>query len=307
MNKLIIFLYILLLFGCKENSTSNQISKINNDKQKYSKTTRIDFNQFKVLDSDESRNLFKSKKYRFTYSNTSETFNLFTDNKKIGVIDYAPLKYDGPGFKIYQYSSSQQSPYIVFVIEATADIGTEWYKVIIIKNEKIISDFLINEPRSDSERYLLKEFMSISFQKDTFTFKLKKKLIVSYSYIPQDYQQDKNYIYIDKNISLIQLSPTISIDSTPCQKPIIEYFPNGKLKLSGCQGSYNGTGIQVGLWKKYNEKGELIETTYYHPDEFGKDYKIITQYERNKIISKKIYNFDDLYEVELKELSTIPK
>lgn len=100
---------------------------------------------------------------------------------------------------------------------------------------------------------------------------------------------------------------TLSTDSASCQKPIIEYFPNGKLKLSGCQGSYNGTGIQVGLWKKYNEKGELIETTYYHPDEFGKDYKIITQYERNKIICKKIYNFDDLYEVELKELSTIPK
>ena len=104
-----------------------------------------------------------------------------------------------------------------------------------------------------------------------------------------------------------EFSKTLSTDSASCLKPIIEYFPNGKIKLSGCQGIYNGTGIQVGLWKKYNEKGELIETTYYHPDEFGKDYKIITQYEKNKIISKKIYNFDDLYEVELKELSTIPK
>lgn len=114
-----------------------------------------------------------------------------------------------------------------------------------------------------------------------------------------------NTIFADENKH--DFNKTLSTDSTPCQKPIIEYFPNGKLKLSGCQGIYNGTGIQVGLWKKYDEKGELIETTYYHPDEFGKDYKIITQYEKNKIISKKIYNFDDLYEVELKELSTIPK
>ena len=102
-------------------------------------------------------------------------------------------------------------------------------------------------------------------------------------------------------------SQTLSNDKALCQKPIKEYFPNGTLKLSGCQGIYNGTGIQVGLWNKYNQKGELIETTYYHPDEFGKDYKIITQYEKNKIISKKIYNFDDLYEVELKELSNLSK
>ncbi|MCO6504334.1 MAG: hypothetical protein J6568_02805 [Snodgrassella sp.] len=247
MNKLIILLYILLLVGCKSHFTSNPISKINNITQEYSQTTRIDFNQFKVLDSDETGNSFSSKKYRFTYSDTSETFNLLVNNKKIGVIDYKTQKYDGPGFKIYQYSSSQQSPYIVFVIEATADIGTQWYKVIIVKNEKIISDFLINEPRSDSGRYLLKEFMSITFQKNIFTFKLKKKLIASYSSIPQEYKQDKNYIYIEKSISIAQIPPTLSTDNALCQKPITEYYPNETLKLSGCQGCYNGTGIQVGL------------------------------------------------------------
>ena len=61
-----------------------------------------------------------------------------------------------------------------------------------------------------------------------------------------------------------------------------------KLKLSDFQEVYsNTTGIQVGLWIKYNEKGELIETTYYHPDQFGKDYKIISQYEKKQIIYKK--------------------
>ncbi|CVK15603.1 MORN repeat variant [Apibacter mensalis] len=104
-----------------------------------------------------------------------------------------------------------------------------------------------------------------------------------------------------------EFNKTLSTDSASCQKPIIEYFPNGKLKLSGCQGIFNGTGIQVGLWKTYDEKGDLIETTYYHPDEFGKDYKIVTQYKNGKVVSKKIYNFDDLYETELKELFTIPK
>ncbi|MCO6565000.1 MAG: hypothetical protein J6581_06105 [Apibacter sp.] len=70
---------------------------------------------------------------------------------------------------------------------------------------------------------------------------------------------------------------------------------------------YNATTIPVGLWKTCDEKGDLIETTYYHPDEFGKDYKIVTQYKNGKVVSKKIYNFDDLYETELKEFFTIPK
>lgn len=82
-------------------------------------------------------------------------------------------------------------------------------------------------------------------------------------------------------------SQTLSTENVSCQKTIKEYFPNGTLKLSGCQGIYNGTGIQVGLWNKYNQKGELIETTYYQPDEFGKDYKIITQYEKIKSSRKK--------------------
>ncbi|MCO6565001.1 MAG: hypothetical protein J6581_06110 [Apibacter sp.] len=263
MNKLIIFLYILLLVGCKSHSTSNPISKINHVTQEYSQTTSIDFNQFKVLDSDESGNLFKSKKYRFTYSDASETFNLFANNNKIGVIDHKTQRYDGPGFKIYQYSSSQHSPYIVFVIEATADIGTQWYKVIIVKNEKIISDFLINEPRGDSGRYLLKEFMSITFQKNTFTFKLKKKLIASYSSIPQDYQQDKNYIYIEKTISIAQIPPTVSTDSTSCEKPITEYYPNGKLKL-------------IHYVRDEVKKGDVLYVNYYPNGQINHIETIVT-------------------------------
>lgn len=200
MNKLMILIYILLLFGCKSHSVCNEMPLADKVTQKSRKTTKIDFNHFKVINSDEYRNSFSDKKYKFTYNDSSETFNLFANNKKIGVISLKSKKYDGPGFNIYQYSSSQPCPYIIFIIEATADIGTEWYKVIIIKNEKIISDFFIHEPRSDSDRYLLNHFMSISFEKNTFTFKLKKSLMASYSLIPKEFKQDKDYIYIEKRI-----------------------------------------------------------------------------------------------------------
>lgn len=131
----------------------------------------------------------------------------------------------------------------------------------------------------------------------------KKNLYIIFTLILISCSSKENFA-VEKPQNFKEISLT---DSLSCQKAIIEYFPNGALKLSDCQGCYNGTGIQVGLWKTYDEKGDLIETTYYHPDEFGKDYKIVTQYKNGKVVSKKIYNFDDLYETELKELFTIPK
>ena len=105
----------------------------------------------------------------------------------------------------------------------------------------------------------------------------------------------------------INLIETIVTDSLELPKLTTIYFENGVKQYEGFMDMYNATIIPVGLWKTYDEKGDLIETTYYHPDELGKDYKIVTQYKNGKVVSKKIYNFDDLYETELKELSTIPK
>ncbi|MCX8662041.1 toxin-antitoxin system YwqK family antitoxin [Gilliamella sp. B2911] len=104
----------------------------------------------------------------------------------------------------------------------------------------------------------------------------------------------------------INLIETIVTDSLELPKLTTIYFENGVKQYEGFMDMYNATTIPVGLWKTYDEKGDLIETTYYHPDELGKDYKIVTQYKNGKVVSKKIYNFDDLYETELKELFTIP-
>lgn len=93
-----------------------------------------------------------------------------------------------------------------------------------------------------------------------------------------------------------------------CYSLRIIYYPNGQIKQQGCQGHYNATGISVGNWYEYDLLGMPVHTNYYHPDEFGKDYKIITTYDKNgRVLTKKIYNYDDLYETEEEELNEIPQ
>ena len=111
----------------------------------------------------------------------------------------------------------------------------------------------------------------------------------------------KEYIALDAVFSAAN-------DGGPfCYSLRIIYYPNGQIKEQGCQGNYNATGISVGDWYEYDLLGMPVLTNYYHPDEFGKDYKIITTYDTNgKVLTKKIYNYDDLYETSERELNEIP-
>jgi TPR repeat protein len=93
-----------------------------------------------------------------------------------------------------------------------------------------------------------------------------------------------------------------------CYFLFVDYYPNGRIKEEGCQGHYNGGGIQVGNWYEYDFSGKLVRSIYYHPDEYGKDYKIVITYDKNGgILTKKIFNHDDLYGTVEEELNEIPK
>ncbi|OCG26334.1 hypothetical protein A9G45_11020 [Gilliamella sp. HK2] len=100
---------------------------------------------------------------------------------------------------------------------------------------------------------------------------------------------------------------SITQESPFCYFLLVDYYPNGQVKEKGCQGHYNGTGIGVANWYEYDFSGKLVRSTYYHPDEYGKDYKIVTTYKNGKVLTKKIFNYDDLYETEQEELNEIPK
>jgi hypothetical protein len=95
-------------------------------------------------------------------------------------------------------------------------------------------------------------------------------------------------------------------DSFDCLKLYISYYPNKKVKEKGCQGMYHGMGTPVGTWFKYDSVGNLKQTIYYHPDEFGKDYKIVYKYKKGKQISKTIFNNDEQYETPQRRLNKIP-
>ena len=90
-----------------------------------------------------------------------------------------------------------------------------------------------------------------------------------------------------------------------------EYHQNGKIKEVGCQGEFHGQGTLIGTVYEYSEDARLIRSTYYHPDEYGKDYKVIRDYDKDgNIISEKFFNNDYLYEmdeIQLNKKKTLQK
>ena len=111
-----------------------------------------------------------------------------------------------------------------------------------------------------------------------------------------------------EHIDITAVSLATLTNSSFCYSLRIIYYPNGQTKEQGCQGHYNATGISVGNWYEYDLLGMPVRTNYYHSDEFGKDYKITTTYDKNgKVLTKKIYNYANLYETEEEELNEIPQ
>ena len=111
-----------------------------------------------------------------------------------------------------------------------------------------------------------------------------------------------------EHIDITAVSLATLTNSSFCYSLRIIYYPNGETKEQGCQGHYNAAGISVGNWYEYDLLGMPVRSNYYHPDEFGKDYKITTTYDKNgKVLTKKIYNYANLYETEEEELNEIPQ
>ncbi len=183
---------------CKSNSISKDEYEINSiEKTERKVTDSTYYNNFYILDHDSKSNVFKSKDgYTLKYNPLNNTFDLDFLNQNIKLIDFGKREYDGPGFIAYQYKGDAKIDKTVLVIEAAADIGTAWYYFIILEKNKILDSFLVNEPRSNSEKYSLKDFLSIYSLNKSFIFKFNKKLIAKYSNIPQELKSDNNYIYL---------------------------------------------------------------------------------------------------------------
>ena len=89
-----------------------------------------------------------------------------------------------------------------------------------------------------------------------------------------------------------------------CSSITYSFYSNGNLKEKGCQGIYNGYGIPVGTWYFYDKKNKLKSTTYYHNDQYGKDFILVNYFVNDKLVKTEKYNNYILYENEKKLLET---
>ena len=204
-------LFVIIFFNCKKDNPNVSIEEQNNNKNSERLTDTLQYDIVKNLKVDESETVFETGKFRFTYNSENGSFDLFENNLKLKNINFDNRDYDGPGFLITLFESKININKKIFIIEATADIGTEWYYSIILENRRVIKSFFIDEPKSNSDNYNIDKFINISSINDSFIFRFDKNLILKNSKIPSDFKSDSKYIYLNTSI---KNSPT-DINNNP--------------------------------------------------------------------------------------------
>lgn len=107
-------------------------------------------------------------------------------------------------------------------------------------------------------------------------------------------------------ISKIDFNTDYHTDTTR-KRLVVEYYPNGKVRLKGYHGFYANkeisTNYYLGTWYYYNQNGTLHQSIYYHNDLPSKAFIIKKEYYPNgKLKSIEKYNNYDLYQSEKKKL-----
>jgi hypothetical protein len=94
---------------------------------------------------------------------------------------------------------------------------------------------------------------------------------------------------------------------TARKRLVVEYYPNGKVRLKGYHGHYANkeisTDYYLGTWYYYNQNGKLHHSILYHNDLPNKAFILKKEYYPNgKLKSVEKYNNYDLYQSEKKKL-----
>ncbi|WP_445456835.1 hypothetical protein [Flavobacterium sp. HNIBRBA15423] len=205
-------LFNLTFFSCKENSNFSLKEKESETKidsqiktpivlkdDSISIGKEIPFSIVEVFKENTNENAFVNSDTRLTIK-TSSSFMLTKKDFIITDIDLSDTNYEGPGYIIYSYKSNEKKNVEIIIIEATADIGTDWYYVVVINNNDLVEQFLIKEPRANSEITDMKDFLSILLKNDTLIFKFRKSKIAKYSIMPSDLKNDNENIYLEKKL-----------------------------------------------------------------------------------------------------------
>lgn len=201
------------LISCKYSNQSTQEKDIKStpDTQKVLKSDNIkpkissetDFDVIKPFKHIENENMFESGETKLI-SKSDNSFMLTKKDFAIDDIDLSESNYEGPGYNMFSFQSKQNAQFEIIVIEATADIGTDWYYVIVLNNENLADKFYIKEPRADSEHTNIGDFIKISMKDDMLNLKFKKDKIAKYSKNTSNLKSDHQYFYLTRKIKSIK-------------------------------------------------------------------------------------------------------
>lgn len=178
-------------------SGTKQVPKIENVKSQV--IIETDFNVIKPFKYIENDNKYINNDTQLIIK-SDNTFMLTKKDFVVDDIDLSESNYEGPGYNIFSFQSKSNSQFEIVVIEATADIGTDWYYVIILNNENLIDKFYIKEPRANSENTSIGDFIKISMKNDILNIKFKKDKIAKYSEKINNLKSDSQYYYLTKQI-----------------------------------------------------------------------------------------------------------
>jgi hypothetical protein len=213
--KVVFLLFGLTLFGCKDNQASKENEKeatpvsqkatitiaATEDKKVVTNLEKeISFDIIKLFKEDTSENSFVYGDTRLIHK-TDNSFMLTKKDFAITDIDFSDINYEGPGFTMYSYQSSEDKKMEVIIIEGQADIGTAWYYVVVLNGEDLEDKFYVKEPRSNSETTNLKDFINVSLKDKNLILKFKKDKIAKYSKVTSNLKTSGNYLYLEKKIN----------------------------------------------------------------------------------------------------------
>lgn len=181
--------------------SSQVITKKINTAEKFGQKSseEIPLNIFSTFKKDDSEFNFVNGNTQLLYKNDN-TFTLKKKGLADQKIDVSESNYEGPGFSAYSFSSKNKNVEVI-LIEATADVGTDWYYAVILKAGKIIDKFFIKEPRSNSDIIKIQDYLNVSVKNHIMRFKFNKQKVAKYSKVPDNLKSDKNYLYLEKKIS----------------------------------------------------------------------------------------------------------
>jgi hypothetical protein len=199
-NKYFIILGLLLfIFQCKEKSRVenklNQIPSINVAQvQDNLIGDTICYTTFeKFIQTNDT--LYKTS--NINVINKDDAFYLSIGSNEYKKIDFDGADYEGPGYSLSLFSTSKEHSSKLIIIEAQADIGTAWYYAVCLEDNKIISECMIKEPRSNSEMYPIEKFVKACKSHNTYILMFKDDLIAPYSKVPDNLLHTNGYYILE--------------------------------------------------------------------------------------------------------------